>query len=382
MIAKTIITKTMPDYLHKLDTPLLAFSKKKGDVWTIGDAVKSVICIGGIGSGKTSGSGRALAHTYLLSGWGGLVLCAKPEECDTWRQYCKETGRESSLIVMDGTGDKRFNFIDYELNRVDKGKYTTPFALDAFMKIYEAMKLLDGGGGSGGNERFWSDSVRLLLSHSIDALYFARGQVRFSELMSFIRATPNSSAELGKPEILKSLHFEIMDAASTAVDESGDPEKIAIMEAVADWFSGFYDMDKKTRSNIFATLESMALDFTKGDLAKIFCTSTNVVPEMCEHGAIIVLDFPLKIWQRGGILAQHIFKYSWMRAMERRPKKEPLRPVFLWGDEYQLFISSYDNEFSSTARSSRVCTVYLTQSIPALKDAVKAQRQRIPWTRF
>jgi hypothetical protein len=83
------------------------------------------------------------------------------------------------------------------------------------------------------------------------------------------------------------------------------------------------------------------------------------------------VDFPLKIWQRGGILAQHIFKYSWMRAMERRPKKEPLRPVFLWGDEYQLFISSYDNEFSSTARSSRVCTVYLTQSVPALKDAVK-----------
>jgi hypothetical protein len=116
----------------------------------------------------------------------------------------------------------------------------------------------------------------------------------------------------------------------------------------------------------------MALDFTKGDLAKIFCTSTNVVPEMSQHGAVIVLDFPLKIWQRGGILAQHIFKYSWMRAMERRPKTEPVRPCFLWGDEYQLFISSYDNEFSSTARSAKACTVYLTQSIPALKDAVKS----------
>jgi hypothetical protein len=143
----------MPDYLHKLDTPLLSFSKKKGDVWTIGDAVKSTFILGGIGSGKTSGSGRTIAHAYLKAGFGGLVLCAKPEEASMWRQYCAETGRLNSLIVLDGSGNKRFNFIDYELNRVDKGSYTTPFALEAFMKIYEAMKLLDGSGGGGGTKQ-------------------------------------------------------------------------------------------------------------------------------------------------------------------------------------------------------------------------------------
>ncbi len=357
------------NFLNKLDTPLLQLSKKRGDVWTIGDAVKGTFIVGSIGSGKSSGSGRTLAHAFLRAGFGGLVLCAKPDEADTWRQYATETGRENSLIVMDGKAQKRFNFIDYELNRIDKGSYTTPLALDAFMKIYEAMKLLDGGGG--GNDRFWSDSVKLLLSHSIDALFFALGEVRFSDLMNFIRETPTSRSELQNPAFLNSLHYKIMDAASSAVDESQDPDKIAIMEAVADWFWGFYEMDKKTRSNIIATLESMALDFTKGDLAKIFCTTTNIVPEMSHHGAVIVLDFPLKVWQRGGILAQHIFKYSWMRAIERRQQSKTARPCFLWGDEYQLFISSYDNEFSSTARSSKACTVYLTQSIPALRDAAK-----------
>ncbi|MFN7881651.1 MAG: TraM recognition domain-containing protein, partial [bacterium] len=38
--------------------------------------------------------------------------------------------------------------------------------------------------------------------------------------------------------------------------------------------------------------------------------------------------------------------------------------VFLWADESQYFVNSFDSEFQSTCRSSRACTVYLTQSLP------------------
>ena len=359
------------NYLYQLNEPLLQFSNKKQDVWTIRNAVEGAFIVGGIGSGKSSGSGRTLAHAYLKAGFGGLVLCAKPEEADTWRRYAKETGRSNSMLYMDGTGNKRFNFIDYELNRIDTGSsHTTPLALEAFMKLYEAMKALGGNSGTGENS-FWSDSVRLLLSHSIDAVYLAQGKVPFNDLMRFIRESPTSVEEFRSEAFLSTFHYKILHDASTAVDASGDRKKIKIMEVVTAWFFSFYGMDTKTRSNIIATLESMALDFTKGDLADIFCTDTNIVPEMSHHGAVIVLDFPVKTWQRGGILAQHLFKFAWQKAIERRNKQEPLRPCFLWGDEYQNFISSYDNEFSSTARSSKACTVYLTQSIPALNDAVK-----------
>lgn len=364
------------DYLHNLDETLLAFSKKPRDIWKIGDAVKGTFIIGGSGSGKSSGSGKTIAKAYLQAGFGGLVLCAKPEEAAVWRKYCQETGREKSLIVMDGSGERRFNFLDYELSRIDAGSYKTPLAVEVFMKIYEALKTYANAsksGGGGGENSFWSDSVRLLLSHSIDALYFARGRLKLAELMRFIREAPAGYAETQKKEYLDSYHYQIMEAASVAVDASGDPDKIAIMEAVADWFFSFYDLDKKTRSNILATLESMVLDFTKGDIAKIFCTDTNIVPEMSQHGAVIVLDFPLKKWQRGGIIAQSIFKYAWQRALERRGSgDDSARPCFLWCDEYQFFTSSYDPEFQSTARSAKACTVYLTQSLPALRDAVNS----------
>jgi hypothetical protein len=357
------------NYLHKLNTPLLQLSPKKGDIFTLEDATRGVFIVGGTGSGKTSGSGKTLAKTYLTAGFGGLVVCHKPDEAKTWKRYAQETGRENSLVILDGTGNKRFNFIDYELNRVDKGGNNTPLALDVFMKIYEFKKLVDGEGGGGTNQSFWSDSVRLLLSHSIDVLFLAFGEVKFTELMQFIREAPASGKDTESAEYKNSFHHLALTLACENSIEI--PDKINSMKAVISWFDSFYDMDKKTRSNIIATLDSMALDFTKGDIAKIFCTNTNIVPEMSEHGVIFILDFPLEVWQRGGIIAQNIFKYAWIRAMQRRNLTEPLRPVFLWCDEYQAFTNSYDAEFTATTRSKKICTVFLTQSIPTLRTALK-----------
>src|ERR1019366_5209564 len=69
-------------FVTNLDTPLLSLSPK--DRFTLRDACNGVHIFGGIGSGKTSGSGKALAAAYLRGGMGGLVLCAKPEEVDLW----------------------------------------------------------------------------------------------------------------------------------------------------------------------------------------------------------------------------------------------------------------------------------------------------------
>jgi len=64
--------------LSLLDTVLMDFSTETHtNYWTIRNAVEGVQIFGGIGSGKTSGSGRVIALRYLASGFGGLVLTAK-----------------------------------------------------------------------------------------------------------------------------------------------------------------------------------------------------------------------------------------------------------------------------------------------------------------
>ena len=129
----------------------------------------------------------------------------------------------------------------------------------------------------------------------------------------------------------------------------------------------------ETRSVIVSTFTSMADCFLRGMLGRLFCADRNFAPEDTFAGKIIILDLPVKEHNELGQFAQMLFKYIWQRAVERRippglaPKaaEQTIRPVFLWADESQFFANSYDALFQSTARSSRACTVYLTQNFPS-----------------
>ena len=56
----------MVAFAKDLDAPLLRLSSQ--DDFTLEDATKGVHAFGGIGSGKTSGSGKVLAGAYLRAG--------------------------------------------------------------------------------------------------------------------------------------------------------------------------------------------------------------------------------------------------------------------------------------------------------------------------
>jgi hypothetical protein len=97
-----------------LDLPLVRFSERMEDVWTLRDACQGVLIMGENGSGKTSGSGGLLARKYLQAGFGGLVLCFKTDEADLWRSYLKRAGREADGRYFSVENEFRFNFMDYE----------------------------------------------------------------------------------------------------------------------------------------------------------------------------------------------------------------------------------------------------------------------------
>ena len=83
-----------------MDFPLIKFSENKLDWWRIRDAFEGVQIFGGIGSGKTSGSGKTIAKSFLKNGFGGLVMCAKKGEAIEWLEYAKQTDRWEDIIVM------------------------------------------------------------------------------------------------------------------------------------------------------------------------------------------------------------------------------------------------------------------------------------------
>ena len=100
--------------------------------------------------------------------------------------------------------------------------------------------------------------------------------------------------------------------------------------------------------------------------------SSTVVPELTFHGAIVLLNMPALTLNDDGIVAQQLFKYLLQRAVLARNGLEPAqqaRPVFLWADEAQYFVNSFDTDFQSTCRSAKACTVFLTQSLPTSPPA-------------
>ncbi|HTQ13466.1 MAG TPA: hypothetical protein VMH86_06280 [Rhizomicrobium sp.] len=347
-------------FVRDLDTPLLRLSAR--DNFTLRDACQGVHVFGGIGSGKTSGSGKAIASAYLRAGMGGLVLCAKPEEVEQWQRYAAQNGRANSLVLF-GEHGGGFNFITYELAR--QGASGSGSVVECLMRVLEASRLSNPSGG-GSEQHFWQDAMRQLLRNTIPILYAATGTVRIPEIIRFVASAPTSLQQLRDPD-WQELSFMFATLA-TAKRKPTYPLPEEDFDKIASyWRDEFAQLDPKTRSNISISL-STALDrFNHGRLQKAFCTSTTLVPELTFHGVVIVMDMSALTWNEDGIIGQQLFKYMWQRAALSRNKLEPKhreRPVFLWADESQYFVNSYDTDFQSTCRGSLACTVYLTQSLP------------------
>lgn len=339
-----------------LDSALLRLTP--WDSFTLRDAVQGISIMGGIGSGKTSGSGKSIAYSYLRAGFGGLILCAKPEEAPLWRKYCNETGRSSSLIEWDGTNGG-FNFIAYELAR--QGADGLNAVVECLMRVLEMARNASPSPGRAG-EAFWEDTTRQLLRNIIPVLFAAFGTVRIGDILQFARSSPRSREEMTDPSWQQHAFFchVFTLAAERLSDELG--ARIASY-----WRNDFATLDAKLRGNIIISLTTALDRFNHGWLQKAFCSETNIVPELCFNGAIILLNMPALTKNEDGIIAQQLFKYMWQRAVLARNGLSPQfqqRPVFLWADEAQYFINSYDAEYLSTCRGSLACTVFLSQSLP------------------
>lgn len=342
-----------------LDTPLLQFSPK--DPWRIRDACEGTQVFGATGSGKTSGSGKSICKAFLRAGFGGLVLTAKPDERAMWEEYAAECNRTESLIIFGPGQPWRFNFLDYELRRPGAGEGLTENLVHLFSTITE----LAGTGGSGGVEGgdFWQNAMKQMLRNAIDLVVAAKGQISLPEINAVIASGP------GSPKQLYDKAWQANSFCWKCVAEGEAKQKTRMQQldfetSARYWFSQFPDLGEKTRSSIVMTFTSVADALVRGHIRELFCTTTNLVPELTHNGAIIILDLPIKEYHEVGRYAQVLFKYIWQRATERRDAKANPRPVFLFCDESQLFITSHDAMFQTTARSSRACTVYLTQNLP------------------
>ncbi len=349
--------------------PLLSLG---GDPWRIKDACEGVMIFGGTGSGKTSGSGRALATAYLEAGFGGLVLCAKPDEPELWCRYAAEAGRSADVVRFGPGSGWAFNFMEYECRRPGAGAGLTENLVNLFVEISS----IGTGAAGGGADPFWERAMKSLVRNCVDLLLLAGQPVSLPAMFELIRTAPEDPARAANEAWLKTSFCAKCVAEAQTLSGQG-PAADDCRETCGFWVGQFPTLGEKTRGSLVATFTTLAESLMRGRMRELFCRGTTLTPEDALDGRLILVDLPVKEWAEIGRLAAGVWKYAFQKAVERRQGEPgaPARPVFLWADECQSFASRYDALFQATARSSRAATVYLTQNYASLIAALGGERE-------
>jgi type IV secretory pathway TraG/TraD family ATPase VirD4 len=153
--------------------------------------------------------------------------------------------------------------------------------------------------------------------------------------------------------------------AAARMDTADAGERADFAECRAYWTAEFPTVSFKTRSIITLMFSMLTRPFTTRPLRRLFCEDTTITPEATFDGRIIIVDLPVQSFRLAGRVAALAWKYCFQVAVMRRRKPEDgslLRPVFLWADEAQNFVTDKDAEYQAIARSAAGCTVYLSQN--------------------
>ena len=116
----------------------------EGNPWTVRDACTGTMVFGMTGSGKSSGPLHKIAGKFLSMGCGGVVFCAKPDECDTWIRYAKENQREKDLLFL---SKETFNYLDHESKRTGTGGGQIENLVNLYLEISNMGKDKRNSGG-------------------------------------------------------------------------------------------------------------------------------------------------------------------------------------------------------------------------------------------
>ena len=210
--------------VYNLNGIITNFSGTHGTYgWNLGQAVEGLQIFGGIGSGKTSGSGRTIAIEYLRCQFGGLVLTVKTDERKLWEEYCKETNRLNDLIIVSPDSHHRFNFINYEMNRKGRGKGLTDNLVHVLQTVINVDKQNEAS--SAGNEAFWQNALSMLMYAVIDLCQLAYGKVTLDTIIEIAQSIPQNIESLKKPSLYRTAFGQVLLAIRKKRNEEQLSEK-------------------------------------------------------------------------------------------------------------------------------------------------------------
>lgn len=354
------LVQRRPAGLWPLDRPLIELSS--GDCLSVRDCMTGFQIFGATGSGKTSGSLATLAAAMLRDDWGMLVLTTRVGEAEQWESWAAKNGRASDVLRIEADGRHRFNFLDY-LDRHPVPGLAIPTNIgDLVMNLAKHAR---PSGKPSETSQFFAESASKMVTQAIHLLRASGERLTLKSIARVIDAAPSHHLEAAEPHFQDSLIPTLLDRAY----EQGSEHFESLGEY---WLRHFPGMNERTRGDIISTLSAVIHRFTEQPIRDLIASDSGntYIPEMIDRGCVMVLDCPVITYGEAGRLFQIAMKYLTQRMILRRSNRDTTRPVAIFADEAQNFVTPFDPAYQNTCRDPRGCTIYATQSIDNYRDAI------------
>jgi hypothetical protein len=319
---------------------------------------------GGLGSGKSSTSGKNLAMSFLRAGLGGLILTVKSDETDVWRRYAKLCGREKDLVIFNAESGMSFDPLAYSWNIPGRGAAHIETIVELFSTLISVGKVYTASSG----ERYFEQAVEELMRAALVTLSLAGEPVSITSIHRIISSLPSEPGQIEDTDWQRSSDCGQLVAklrqrkGSFSASQWSDLD-IAIVYMLEKWPAH----DPRTRSNIESTWSGMASKFTYDPFRSMFCSGEySFTPEQTTHEhKVVVLDMPVLEYGRETsrlcqILVKIIFQRAWLRHQYR---PGCCHGAFLFQDEFALLMHRHESHFHMVCRGSAIAPVCITPNI-------------------
>jgi hypothetical protein len=175
-----------------LNWPVINFSDTDRATWHA--MVEGCLILGAPGAGKSSTAGKQLAYGLLNTPHSGaLILTAKSEEVDNWRQYADACGRGKDVVLFNEQSGHVMDPLFYEFNRAGRGNADIENTVDFFSTLSALGE--DEKKGTA-HDPFWSRGNEQTIRNCLKLLELAQEIISIPNIDRLIKSLPTRPEEI------------------------------------------------------------------------------------------------------------------------------------------------------------------------------------------
>ena len=321
---------------------------------------QNVLITGTIGTGKTSSA--MYPFTKQLINYKAqiekeklamLILDVKGNYHQKVLEYANEAGRLEDVIVIDLSGNFKYNPLD----KPNLKPIVLANRLKTILSLFSPNT----------SESYWLDKAEQVLT---EAIKFCRlyndGYVSFSELHKLIMFPDYYSEKLS---ITKKLFQD---------GKLSDSDVYNLLTCIDFFEKEFFSLDSRTISILKSEISRITNFFVSDyNVSNVFCPlkrniNFNGFKEVLDKGKIVVLNMNIAEYKNlSKIIAAYLKLDFQTEVLSRLGNFQAIRPNSFISDEFHEYVTTTDADFFAESREAKCINIIATQSYTSIKNAIK-----------